>query len=181
MSSLVISGKIGNKEIVTEDIQHFITSIKDCEWTDNNIYKPAKVVDVKPNFGGKMSLQINESYQPRNANFDQFLVEENVHLQDFQQYKVDIEDRKIQQIEKIQTKKKDFIHTFFTLNESLSENSKKEEIIECIKTNKVNIIINSNLNQKLGKYISYLTSIDSQTNLNMNYTFDFTQQKNIYN
>lgn len=171
MNSMMICGKIGNKEIAKDDISHFVSSVKDFEWTANNIYKPAKVVEVKPTFSNPK--QSENPYQPHQAKIDSFLVEETNHLADFQQYKSQCEDRKYQQIGNIAQQRNDFIKNYFPLD-NLSEDSEKTEIIAHIKMNKSKIVMNSNLNSKLGNYIGYL---NSQQNLNSNYNFDFTKQK----
>jgi hypothetical protein len=184
-----ISGAIGNKNIVKEDLSTFLSGIKDFEWTDNNIYKPAKVVEVRPTFVTNVNDQ-SSNFQPKNVNFDLFYVEENSHLQDFQQYKMDIENRRVQLGDKILSKKKEFVDTFFP-GENVNESSNKKEILEYIKSNKAKIIANSNLNNKLGKYISYLgnsglsnsgslgmnlnnTNMSNTNNTRDNFNYDFT-------
>src|SRR4051812_43845680 len=89
-SNMNISGKIGNKEIANENVGHFIQSVKEFEWTGNQIYKPAKVCDIRPTFV-KSSSESRDHYQPKQINFDLFLVDENKHLANFEQYKSDIE------------------------------------------------------------------------------------------
>lgn len=169
----VISGKFGTKDIAREDLSTFMSSIKDFEWTDNNIYKPAKIVEVKPTFlNNRTSSSQSAYYQPKNINFDVFYVEENSHLQDFQEYKADIENRRVQAQDKIMIKKKEFIENFFP-GEKVNETSDKKEILEYIKNNKSKIVMNSNLNSKLGKYIGYLNSQQNMQNANMNYNFEF--------
>jgi len=157
---LLICGKIGNKEIVREDLNTFLSSIKDFEWTDNNIYKPAKVVDVKPliNLSKNNSYdRMNGYYQSKNVNFDVFYVEENSRLNDFQQYKLDIESRRTQMQDKILQKKKEFLNNFLP-GENINESSEKKEIMETILNNRTKIIMNSDLNLKLAKFIGHLNS-----------------------
>lgn len=166
MNNFNISGKIGNKEIAREEINSFLSSVKEFEWTDNALYKPAKVVEVKPiNISLKSNIR-EAGYQPKNINLDQFKIQENQRLADFQQYKADLEDRKNAQQEKITQKKQEFLNNFFPNEHVVTENSDKKEFLELIKENKVKLILNTpNLDSKLGKYVSYLT------------TFDFTQNK----
>jgi hypothetical protein len=163
---MVISGRIGTKDIAREDIGNFISSIKDFEWTANNLYKPAKVCDVKPTF--IQNLDLKNQYQAKQINFDLFLIEENQHLMDFHQYKADIEDRKKQLVEKIETKRKDFLANFFP-NESIDSNDKKA-IVNLIKNNKAKLIQNSNLN---GKLTTYVNSLNVPQNF-QNFNFDFS-------
>ena len=113
-NSLFIAGKIGTKDIAREDLNTFLSSIKDFEWTDNNIYKPAKVIEVNPMFAMQSSYDNKASnYQSKNINFDVFYVEENPHLQNFQEYRLDIENRRTQMQDKIIQKKKEFIDNDF--------------------------------------------------------------------
>ena len=128
---LFITGKIGNKDIAKEDLNTFLASIKDFEWTDNNIYKPAKVVEVRPTFLHNESSP-SSNYQGKNINFDVFYVDQNPHLQNFQQYKTDIENRRVQIQDKILQKNKEFIDNFFP-GENLNENSDKKDLLEAIK------------------------------------------------
>jgi hypothetical protein len=165
---LFITGKIGNKEIAKEDLSTFLAGIKDFEWTDNNIYKSAKVVEVKPTFLHTESTS-SPHYQNKNINFDVFYLDQNPHLQNFEQYKSDIENRRTQIQDKIAQKNKEFIENFFS-GENLSENPDKKELLEAIRKNKIKIIQNSNLNSKLGRFIGYLTQ---QQNAGMNYNFEF--------
>jgi protease II len=165
MNTMVISGRIGTRDIAREDIGSFISSMKDFEWTANNLYKPAKICEVKPTF--IQNTEIKNQYQAKQINFDLFLIEENQHLTDFHQYKADIEDRKKQMHEKIEIKKKDFIANFFP-NESVDVNDKKS-IINLIKANKSKLIQNSNLNSKLSTYVN---SLNAPQNFNK-FNFDF--------
>ena len=160
MNTMYISGRIGNKEIAKDDIQHFVQSIKDFEWTANNIYKPAKVVDVKPTFYKGNNFN-EDNYIPQSLNLnEQFQIEESSHLYDFQQYKTQCEDRKFQQLSHIAQQRNDFIKNFFP-NGNLSEDSEKKEIIDQIKLNLTKIVLNSNLNSKLGNYIGYLNNVQN--------------------
>jgi hypothetical protein len=171
--NLIISGKFGNKEIVREDLNTFMSSIKDFEWTDNNIYKSAKSVEIRPTFVVNQSDNNTNSFQSNLASIDQFYLEENNHLRDFQQYKTDCDSRKVQLQDKILQKKKDFLAAFFAYDEKVNEASEKKDLIDAIKMNKVKIIENSHLKEKLEKYIGYMKSQESAA---VNYQFDFNSK-----
>jgi hypothetical protein len=170
MNALIISGRIGTKDIAKEDISKFVSSVRDYEWTGNNLYKPAKVCEVKPSF--IQNTDIRDKFNPKQVNFDLFLIEENQHLGDFHQYKSDIEDRKKQLNDKIEIKRKDFMANYFP-NETIDLNDKKN-ILNLIKCNKGRLIQSSNLNGRLSNYVNYL---NSQQNFNNTFNFDFSQQK----
>ncbi len=167
-----ISGKIGDQEVIREDLNSFMTGVKDLQWTDNNLYKPAHSVEVKPTFVPCQFDRIS-NYQPKNINFDSFYLEENTNLNNFQQYKTDIETKRVQIQDKILNKKKEFIDTFFP-GEGVNENSDKTKFLELIRINKSKIITTSNLNGKLGKFVGYL---NNQPNVGSNYNFEFNKNK----
>ena len=172
---LIIAGKIGNKEIAREDLNTFMSSIKDFEWTDNNIYKSAKFLEIKPTFVITQSDNNSNSFQSNLASIDQFYLEENNTLRDFQQYKSDCESRKVQLQDRILQKKKDFIAAYFAYDEKLNEASEKRDLVDAIKLNKVKIIENSILKEKLEKYIGYMKSQEREA---VNYQFDFNSKFN---
>ena len=169
---LIIAGRFGNKDIAREDLNTFMSSIKDFEWTDNNIYKPAKMVEIKPTFVVSQTDN-SSSFQSNLANIDQLYLEENNHIKDFQQYKTDCDSRRVQLQDKILQKKKDFIDTYFQYNEKINESSDKKDLVDAIKLNKIKIIENSALKEKLEKYIGYLKSQESAA---INYQFDFKKK-----
>lgn len=166
---LIIAGRFGNKDIAREDLNTFMSSIKDFDWTDNNIYKPAKMIEIKPSFAITQTDN-NISFQSNLSSIDQLLLEENNHIKDFKQYKADCDSRRVQLQDKILQKKKDFIDTYFQYNEKINESSEKKDLIDAVKLNKVKIIENSFLKEKLEKYIGYLKSQESAA---INYQFDF--------
>jgi hypothetical protein len=167
MNSMVITGRIGNKDIATESLNNFMSSVKEFEWTNNNIYKSAKVCDIRPTFVKPNDGNVH--YQPKQINFDMFLIEENKYLANFQQYKSDIEDRKKQLTDKIEIKRKDFIANYFP--NDLNEGDDKKAIINQLKFSKAKVIQNSNLSTKLGNYLSYLNN--SQQNFNDTFNYNF--------
>jgi hypothetical protein len=169
-NNMVIGGRIGNKDIATDGINNFVQSMKEFEWTGNTIYKPAKVCDIRPTFvksqGG--SGTSGDHYQPKQINFDLFYIEENKYLANFQQYKSDIEDRKMQFLDKIETKKKDFAVSYFP--NDLKDSDDKKTIIAQLKVSKSKVIQNSNLSSKLGNYLNHL---NSQQNFNNNFNYNY--------
>ena len=168
-----IGGRIGNKEIAREDLNTFMSSIKDFEWTDNNFYKQAKSVEIKPTFVVNSTESPNQPFQGNLSNINQLLLEENTHMSDFQQYKYDCDNRRVQLQDKILQKKKEFVDTFFSLNDKISESSEKKQLIEAIKLDKIKIIENSFLKEKLEKFIGYMKSQESAA---VNYQFDFNSK-----
>jgi hypothetical protein len=164
---MAVSGRIGNKDIATESLNNFMSSVKELEWTNNNIYKPAKICDVRPTFVKPSSS--TEHYNPKPINFDLFLIEENKYLANFQQYRSDLEDRKKQIIDKIDIKRKDFIVNYFP--NDLKDTDDKEAVINQLKFSKAKVIQNSNLKSQLANYVSFLNS--SQQNFNNTFNYNF--------
>ena len=74
---------------------------------------------------------------------------------------------------RILQKKKEFVDTFFSLNDKISESSEKKQLIEAIKLDKIKIIENSFLKEKLEKFIGYMKSQESAA---VNYQFDFNSK-----
>lgn len=150
-ANLFMMGKIGGSVIVNEDINKFFSSIKDIDWTDNNIYKPAKICEVKPTFAINSNHSQDKGFQSKISLFDQFLIEDNSnHLNDFQAYKSDFEDRMVKINEKITTQKNDFLQ--FIGVDGIDEKSDKTKILEAIKTNLSKIVSNSKLKDKIGNF-----------------------------
>jgi hypothetical protein len=166
--NMVISGRIGNKEIAAEHLDNFMTHVKENDWTSNNIYKTAKVCDIRPTFI-KPQSEGKELYQPKSIDFSVFAIEENKYLANFQQYKSDIEDRKKQLLDKIEIKRKDFIVNYFP--NDLKDTDDKKAIINQLKFSKAKVIQNSNLSTKLGNYLNYLNN--SQQNFNNTFNYNF--------
>ena len=162
-SNMIMMGKIGGSVIVNEDINKFFSSIKDIDWTDNNIYKPAKICEVKPTFTVNLNHSEDKGFQSKISLFDQFLIEDNSnHLNDFKAYKSDFVDRMMKFNEKIVTQKSDFLQ--FIGIDGVDEKTDKMKILEAININISNIINNSKLKDKIGNLVMAMEQ--SNTNLN---------------
>lgn len=162
----IIQGGIGNKQIVREDLNTFTMSIKDFEWTDNNLYKPAQVVEVKPTFA-TTSKYSYKNYESKKINFDAFYIDDSEVSNNFKQYRQEIENKRTVIQDKIQSKYKDFIDNYFP-GEKIGEKDFKKELIELIKNNKLKIINNnSNLSNKLSKYTGYLSQQHVQNDFSL--------------
>jgi hypothetical protein len=166
---MVVTGRIGNKDIASEPLNNFMSSVKEFEWTNNNLYKPAKVCDIRPTFVKPNTSDHKDHFHPKQINFDLFLIEENKYLANFQQYRSDIEDRKKQLIDKIDIKRKDFIVNYFP--NDLKDTDDKQAVINQLKFSKAKVIQNSNLSTKLANYVSFLNT--SQQNFNNTFNYNF--------
>lgn len=161
----MITGKIGKREIVREEINSFIDSLKEYEWTDNNIYKTAKTADIRPTFNPKAYTNGN-LYQKKNVNFDQFIVETNSRLSEFERYKYECENRRTKLQDEIAMKRKEFIEANFPRE---SVDIDKKDLLELIKTNKMRILLNDpNLKPRIDKVISSSHEVNLNTNSNFN-------------
>lgn len=162
-ANIFMTAKIGGSAIVNEDINKFFAEIKDIDWTDNNIYKPAKICEVKPTFTINNNHSYAGGYQSKISLFDQFLIEDNSnHLNDFRAYKNDYDDRMTKVNEKINTQKNDFIQLLSS--EGIDDLSDKQKILDGIRKNISKIISNTKLKDKLG----HLANSIEQNNMNMN-------------
>lgn len=167
-ANMTMMGKIGGSVIVNEDINKFFSSIKDIDWTDNNIYKPAKICDIKPTFAINSNHSADKGFQSKVSLFDQFLIEDNSnHLNDFKTYRSDFEDRMMKINEKISTQKYDFLQ--FLAVDKIDEKSDKSKILEAIKTNMSKIVSNSKLKDKIGSLVLALEQSNSNLNQPSNY------------
>ncbi len=144
---LCVEGFIGQINIVQVPYESFISTIKELEWTDNNLYKYATNCEVKPLFLSSTSIA-----KPK-FNFNEIYVEESSRLDDFITYLNDMKTRRVNHqdvLEQEKTKFKQEILEGANLND-------KSEILAVIKKDKKKIISNSNLKDKLGKYLTYLS------------------------
>lgn len=174
-ANMFMMGKIGGSVIVNEDINKFFSSIKDIDWTDNNIYKPAKICEVKPTFTVNSNHSQDKGFQSKISLFDQFLIEDNSnHLNDFKTYKNDFENRMIIINEKITTQKNDFLQ--FIGADGVDEKSDKSKILEAIKTNLSKIVSNSKLKDKIGGLV--LAMEQGNVNPNMNQPNSYQNMSN---
>ena len=165
---MIMMGKIGGSVIVNEDINKFFSSIKDIDWTDNNIYKPAKICEVKPTFTVNLNHSEDKGFQSKISLFDQFLIEDNSnHLNDFKAYKSDFVDRMMKFNEKIVTQKSDFLQ--FIGIDGVDEKTDKMKILEAININISNIINNSKLKDKIGNLVMAMEQSNTNSNQPNNY------------
>lgn len=172
-SNMIMMGKIGGSVIVNEDINKFFSSIKDIDWTDNNIYKPAKICEVKPTFTVNLNHSEDKGFQSKISLFDQFLIEDNSnHLNDFKAYKSDFVDRMMKFNEKIVTQKSDFLQ--FIGIDGVDEKTDKMKILEAININISNIINNSKLKDKIGNLVMAM----EQSNINSNQPNNYQSMNN---
>jgi len=172
---MMLTGRIGGKVIVNEDINKFFDQIKDLDWTDNNIYKPAKITQVKPTFSTNQTNQGH--FQSKLGFFDQYLIEDNSnHLNDFKTYKNDVESKYIRVNDRITTQKNDFLQLINV--DGINDASKKSEILEGIKNNLSQIVNNSKLKEKIGNLVN---AMENQNQNSMNsYGNNNNQQQNNY-
>jgi hypothetical protein len=163
-TNLMLTGRIGGSVIVNEDINKFFDQIKDLDWTDNNIYKPAKIVDVKPTFSVNLNSHNQGHFQSKLGFFDQFLIEDNSnHLNDFKTYKNDVENKLIRSTDRIITQKDEFLQSIKL--EGIDDSAKKSQILEAIKQN-LSFIVNNNskLKEKIGSLVNSIETQNTQNN-----------------
>jgi len=164
---MMMTGRIGGKVIVNEDINKFFDQIKDLDWTDNNIYKPAKICSVKPTFsvGEKNSQQGH--FQSKLGFFEQYLIEDNSnHLNDFKTYKNDVESKHSRVNDRILSQKNEFMQMINL--DGVDDSAKQSQILEGIKNNLAQIVNNSSLKNKIGSLVNAMENQNQNQNPNQN-------------
>ena len=144
---LCVEGFIGQINIVQVPYESFISTIKELEWTDNNLYKCATNCEVKPLFLSSTSMA-----KPK-FNFNEIYLEESSRLDDFITYLNDMKTRRVNHQDILEQEKSKFRQEIL---EGANLND-KSEILAVIKKDKKKILSNSNLKDKLGKYLTYLS------------------------
>ncbi len=174
---MLLTGRIGGKVIVNEDINKFFDQIKDLDWTDNNIYKPAKICEVKPTFSVNARNPNQGHFQSKLGFFNQYLIEDNSnHLNDFRTYKSDVENKYIRINDKISSQKNTFLNNI-NLN-GINDSSSKSDILEGIKNNLSQIVNNSKLKEKIGNLVIALENQSQNVNLNQGNNFNNNNNMN---
>ena len=174
---MMMTGRIGGKVIVNEDINKFFDQIKDLDWTDNNIYKPAKICSVKPTFsvGEKNSQQGH--FQSKLGFFEQYLIEDNSnHLNDFKTYKNDVESKHSRVNDRILSQKNEFMQMINL--DGVDDSAKQSQILEGIKNNLAQIVNNSSLKNKIGSLVNAMENQNPNQNANANINPNVANQGN---
>lgn len=158
-----ILGKIGNQEILREDINIFLNTTKDKEWTSNNIYKAASCVNVKTKFSNSHDINYNNNIVSK---YDIRLVEDLISynnddkLKSYITYIADQEEKNIKTIDKISNNKEKISKFISNINFNNSSSSTiKNDIIYSLKNNWKKVILNNNeLCSILLPYKGYINS-----------------------
>ena len=88
-----VNGRIGNIEIVNEDLPTFMNNIKSTEWTQNSTYKSAKNISITTSCGN--SRNNNQNNNILTNNFNNYLVSFPSILSEFPNYENEINQRRI--------------------------------------------------------------------------------------
>ena len=141
-----------HEAILDSDSIKYLPSFTDLKWTDNILYQSADVVNVKP-----ILLKYNDSNyydknKIKNFQFEDICLDQKCLLEDFKQFSIDYDINCNNIQEKIFNQYKEFTKKNFT-DENLLNMTSKTDLIEEIKRNKIKIISNSYLNERLGKFI----------------------------
>ena len=177
-ANMMLTGKIGEKVIVNEDITKFFDQIKDISWTDNNIYKPAKICEVTPTFSDNRGNPHQGHFQSKLGFFDQYLIEDNSnHLNDFKTYKNEVEAKLTRVNDRINTQKNDFLQMI----DGVDDSTKKPQILEGIKNNLSNIVNNSKLKDRIGHLVNAMENQGKSSGNTNTYNNQNPNQGNIPN
>lgn len=148
-------GKIGNKEIIKEDIQSFMKLCKEMDWTSNAIYKGATNSIVEPTFSIEKPKNNNTVSKYDNI-LNNFIVNDQGILDSYLNFCQELENEEIKKIDKIEINK-----VRLCSNTGIKSSSIKEEIITNLTNNWKNSVKNSNeLSSLLIPYKNYIYSND---------------------
>lgn len=153
--SYFIMGKIGNKEIVKEDIKTFIKSTKELDWTTNPIYRGATNAKVTPTFSLNKNQDNTITKFSENV-FSNYLVNENGLLDNYYNFCSQYENQNLRVFDKIEANKQKLCQSG-----GIRDSSIKEEIISNLNNNWKKAVTNSSeLSNLLIPYRAYLNNND---------------------
>ncbi len=157
LQNFFVFGKIGNNEIIRQDIPIFSDSLIQVAWTNILAYRPAQHVEVKLLFeANKSNYNLNVNSGP---NMQEILVEENSRLDDFKHYSKDIESNKIKTADNCSKEKINYINNILK-DMSMETSASTSELTRKTKDYLKNIYLSdSKLSSKLQKYSSYFNSL----------------------
>ena len=149
---MFIIGKIGNKEIIKEDLNTFMNYTKKADWTTNPYYKAASNATVSPTF--KLNNQSNNTMTKFSENIlNNFLVNDT-SLDQYYNFIQEIESNNMKSYDKIEYNKQKMANF-------LGTSSIKEDIIAKLNNNWKNICLTNNeLSSILSSHKQYLNSND---------------------
>lgn len=109
-----ITGKIGFWDIAREDIDSFGNNVRLTEWTNNQIYQNAKDVDISTTLSTNKTITINK--QQKKNKFNSLYLNFSPHLNEFENYKREWNERKQKTQEEIYNQKNNFLNKLFLGN-----------------------------------------------------------------
>lgn len=136
-----ITGKIGFWDIAKEDMNTFNNNVRLTEWTNNQIYQNAKDVDITTR------LSLNNKNTPafnnkqRQSKYDSLYLNFSPHLNEFENYKREYNEKAQRIKDEINSQKNNFISRIFQGNVMQYELN-METILGKIKNEKYNLMVN---------------------------------------
>ena len=130
--------KFGKKKVISQDLNTFLNSIKQAEWTNNPAYLPAKDIEVKPTFKINQN-EINLNNIPKYSNtVDKLYLHLNkININDYMNYTNEIKTRQNKIDNYVKKEKENFIRNNFGFNEGKLD---MNIILERIRNNYMNFI-----------------------------------------
>lgn len=166
-----VSAKFGQKEIVSGDINNYFSPSANIEWTDNLIYRNAKLCDVTTTFSQsnkKAQFKSNDS-SFRNI----FPIVDEKTFADYFDKKASFESQYLKKKDKLESLKNEFITNTLKIENQTGEKEKinkviKEQFIEIIKKDeslRKKLKINNNLSNINIQGISPLMNTSQTSNI----------------
>ena len=130
--------RFGKKKVISQDLNTFLNSIKQAEWTTNQAYLPAKDIEVKPTFKiNQTDNNINNFPKYSNTVDKLYLHLNKINIPDYMNYANEINIRQSKIDNYVKKEKENFIKNNFEFNEGkLDMNS----ILQRIRNNYMNFI-----------------------------------------
>lgn len=154
-----VFGKIGQAEIIRQNLGTFNESLIEEAWTNIIAYRPAQKVNIQLLFNANKNFQ-DKVQLGSNVSLEKYYVEENRRLFDFKNFASEIESKKNNNIDTINREKTEFLNGLLK-DSTLNAGTPKSEIIKKIKDNIGTICLtNSNLSSKMSKYSTYLSTLN---------------------
>lgn len=152
-----IMGKIGNKEIIREDIKSFMKSSKELDWTTNPIYRGATNAIVKPTFSLNKKEDENIMTKYSDNVLGNFIVNDQGLMDSYYNFCQTYENNNMKVFDKIEANK----YKICSLGELQCNSNIKEDIINSLSNNWKKAVLNSNeLTNIMIPYKAYLNNLD---------------------
>ena len=132
-----IIGKFGKKTVISQDLNTFLKSIKQAEWTTNTSYLMAKDIKVETSFNKLNNNELDNNIPKYSNTINKLYLHLNdININDFNNYVNEIKNRKNKLKEDAKKEKEEFMKSNFPNEGKLDLNT----ILNRIRNNKKSFI-----------------------------------------